>query len=300
MANILIVGDGAIGLLLSHFLSASNRITVLTRNPSTNTRFYSRGNTASKKINAQFISLNQLNNNCEFDLVIFTVKAFQVRDAFAQVKPFLPGRCAITLSHNGMGNVDEISNQLNSNQALYFLTTSMAGYKSNQYIVQHTGEGQSIIGGCNNLALQNNEVIAEALKAVPNIKWTDNIHQLRFEKLLVNIAINPLSALNNVKNGELRAPKFNAVIFNALNEACNIARAQGLNIPLIKALNTAYKIMELTCDNYSSMQQDVVHNRTTEISAICGYIAQQGKLYNIKTPYNNELLAKIEAKKSVV
>lgn len=49
MANILIVGDGAIGLLLSHFLSASNRITVLTRNPSTNTRFYSRGNNASKK-----------------------------------------------------------------------------------------------------------------------------------------------------------------------------------------------------------------------------------------------------------
>ncbi|MBQ4799605.1 2-dehydropantoate 2-reductase [Pseudoalteromonas sp. MMG006] len=300
MANILIVGDGAIGLLLSHFLSASNRITVLTRNPSTNTRFYSRGNNASKKINAQFISLNQLNKNSEFDLVLFTVKAFQVPDAFAQVKPFLPKGCSVVLSHNGMGNVDEISNQLNSNQALYFLTTSMAGYKSNQYIVQHTGEGQSIIGGCNNLALQDNEVITNAFKAVPNVKWTDNIHQLRFEKLLVNIAINPLSALNNVKNGELRAPKFNAVIFNALNEACNIARAQGLNIPLIKALNTAYKIMELTCDNYSSMQQDVVHNRTTEIRAICGYIAQQGKLYNIKTPYNNELLAKIEAKKSVV
>ncbi|MEL0635079.1 2-dehydropantoate 2-reductase, partial [Pseudoalteromonas carrageenovora] len=73
----------------------------------------------------------------------------------------------MTLSHNGMGNVDEISNHRNSNQSLYFLTNSMAGYKSNHYIVQHTGEGQSNIGGCNNLALQNNEVIAEALNAVP-------------------------------------------------------------------------------------------------------------------------------------
>jgi len=299
MANILIVGDGAIGLLLSHFLSASNHVTVLTRKASTNTRFYSRGNNASKKINAQFISLNQLNKNNEFDLVLFTVKAFQVPDAFAQVNPFLPKACSIVLSHNGMGNVDEINDQLNSTQALYFLTTSMAGYKSNQYIVQHTGEGQSVAGGCNSLALQNNKVTEKALKAVPNIKWTDNIHQLRFEKLLVNIAINPLSALNNIKNGELRSPKYNAIIFSALNEACNIAKAQGLDIPLIKALNTAYKIMELTCDNYSSMQQDVAHNRATEIAAICGYICQQGKLYNIKTPYNNELLAKVEAKKSV-
>ena len=58
--------------------------------------------------------------------------------------------------------------------------------------------------------------------------------------------------------------------------------------------------MELTANNYSSMQQDITHNRETEISAICGYISQQGKLHGIPTPYNDELLAKIQAKKSVV
>ena len=58
--------------------------------------------------------------------------------------------------------------------------------------------------------------------------------------------------------------------------------------------------MELTANNYSSMQQDIAHNRETEISAICGYISQQGKLYSIPTPYNDELLVKIQAKKSVV
>ena len=44
---------------------------------------------------------------------------------------------------------------------------------------------------------------------------------------MVNIAINPLSALHNVKNGELRAPQYNSTIINLLTEACNIAKAQG-------------------------------------------------------------------------
>ena len=300
MTNILVVGDGAIGLLFSHFLSAQYNVNVLTRKNTNNTRFYSRDGYASKKINAHFVSLNQLSSLGEFDIILFTVKAFQVQSAFEQVKPFLSKHTSVILSHNGMGNVKTLKNQLSNHQALYFLTTTMAGFKSNQYIVQHTGDGQSVIGGCNELALKNAADITDLLKEIPRLTATNNIQQLRFEKLMVNVAINPLSALHNVKNGELRAPQYNSTIINLLTEACNIAKAQNLNITLINALTTAYKVMTLTSENYSSMQQDAAHNRSTEIMAICGYISEQGKLYNIKTPYNDDLLAKIQAKKSVV
>ncbi|MBE0359977.1 MULTISPECIES: ketopantoate reductase family protein [Pseudoalteromonas] len=300
MTNILVVGDGAIGLLLSHFLSNQHNVYVLTRKATNNTRFYSRKNSASQKINARFISLNQLAAQPKFDVILMTVKAFQVQSAFEQVKPYLTEHTNIVLSHNGMGNVEELKSELIPSQALYFLTTSMAGFKSNQYIVQHTGEGQSVIGGCNSLALKNISTMANTLKSIPKLHATSNIQQLRFEKLFVNIAINPLSALHNVKNGQLRDPQYNSMIINLLTEACNIAKAQGLNIPLINALTTAYNVMELTAQNYSSMQQDVINERPTEITAMCGYINEQGKVYNIKTPYNNQLLAKIQAKKSVV
>jgi 2-dehydropantoate 2-reductase len=300
MTNILVVGDGAIGLLLSHFLSNQHNVYVLTRKATNNTRFYSRKNSASQKINARFISLNQLAAQPKFDVILMTVKAFQVQSAFEQVKPYLTEYTNIVLSHNGMGNVEELKSELIPSQALYFLTTSMAGFKSNQYIVQHTGEGQSVFGGCNSLALKNISTMANTLKSIPKLHATSNIQQLRFEKLFVNIAINPLSALHNVKNGQLRDPQYNSMIINLLTEACNIAKAQGLNIPLINALTTAYNVMELTAQNYSSMQQDVINERPTEITAMCGYINEQGKVYNIKTPYNNQLLAKIQAKKSVV
>ncbi|MCH5735308.1 2-dehydropantoate 2-reductase, partial [Salmonella enterica] len=85
MAKILIIGDGAIGLLLAHFLSAQHSVSVLTRKSTSNTRFYSSDISASQKINASFISLNELNSLPKFDVFLFTVKAFQVQSAFAQI-----------------------------------------------------------------------------------------------------------------------------------------------------------------------------------------------------------------------
>ena len=298
MANILVVGDGAIGLLFSHFLAKHHAIYILTRKGTVNTRFYSHSNAASEKINATFISQEQLSQTPEFDIVLFTVKAFAVQQAYAQVKPYLGNNTHIILSHNGMGNVEQLNEQLTKQQSLYFLTTSIAGFKSNPNIVQHTGNGQSILGGCNQLAIQNIQQLSAQLHTIPQLIVSNNIEQLRFEKLLVNIAINPLTALYNIKNGQLRAPQFNSSIINLLTEACHIATALKLNIKLIDALERAYKVMSLTAENYSSMHQDVLHNRQTEIMAICGYLSEQGKLHHIATPYNDALLAKILAKKS--
>ncbi|WP_394184739.1 ketopantoate reductase family protein [Pseudoalteromonas tetraodonis] len=298
MANILVVGDGAIGLLFSHFLAKHHAIYILTRKGTVNTRFYSHSNAASEKINATFISQELLSQTPEFDIVLFTVKAFAVQQAFAQVKPYLANSTHIILSHNGMGNVEQLNTQLSDQQALYFLTTSMAGFKSNPNIVLHTGNGQSVLGGCNPLAIQNIQQLSEQLHTIPQLIVSNNIEQLRFEKLLVNIAINPLTAHHNIKNGQLRAPQYNSEIINLLTEACHIATALKLNIKLIDALERAYKVMSLTAENYSSMHQDVIHNRQTEIMAICGYISEQGKLHHIATPYNDALLAKILAKKS--
>lgn len=300
MANILVIGDGAIGLLLSHFLSQTHNVHVLTRKATANTRFYCKAKQPSQKINAQFITLKQMCEQPAFDIVIFAVKAFQVQTAFTQVKPFLSPNSILIVSHNGMGNVEQINEQLNKQHALYFLTTSMAGFKTNDFIVQHTGEGKSVLGACNSLASNYHQAMCEQLQNVPQLSYCANIEQLRFEKLLVNIAINPLSALYDIKNGQLRAPYFNSIIFNLLTEACQVAHALKLDIKLVDALNNAYNVMTLTAQNYSSMHQDVANNRQTEIDAICGYISKQGKRLSINTPLNDALLAKIQAKKSVV
>ena len=186
MANLLVVGDGAIGLLLSHFLSAQHDITLLTRKPTLTTRFYQASNGKSHPIKARLINYAELNQSPPFDLVLITVKAFQVQAAFKQIKPYLTKNCQLVISHNGMGNVDELNAQLLDTQGLSFLTTRLAGFKATPYSVNHTGNGESVLGACNAAATEKLNELDHLFSSLPHFSVSDDIHSLRWQKLLVN------------------------------------------------------------------------------------------------------------------
>ena len=302
MANICIVGDGAIGLLYSHFLSADNQLTIVTRSGDGNQRYCYQQGQQQQIIAASVLTTKQLPKltNCKIDTIIFAVKAYQVSDAFEQLKPYFSEQCNIVLSHNGLSDLAPLQNQLQNEQALYFLTTRLAGFKVTPTTVVHTGNGESVLGSCNAAADSGYLRLMQQLAGLPHINFSEHIALLRWQKLLVNIAINPLSALHNVKNGALTAPKYSGVILNTLNEACTVANKLGINLHLATALQSAYQVMSDTKDNFSSMHQDVLHNRMTEIDAMCGYICQQGKQLGIDTPHNQSLAEAIRHKKSAI
>lgn len=78
-----------------------------------------------------------------------------------------------------------------------------------------------------------------------------------------------------------------------LDEFKQVAEAEGLHFE--------YDLMEKLKDNwrgstfYPSMWQDLHHGRRTEIDAINGAISKLGKKHGIKTPHNDEIVAKIKA-----
>ncbi|MFU2511294.1 ketopantoate reductase family protein [Pseudoalteromonas sp. ASV78] len=302
MANIVIVGDGAIGLLYSHFLSADNQVTLVTRSGDGKNQYYYQQNQQQQSITAAVLTTKQLAAlaNKTIDTVIFAVKAYQVSDAFKQLTPYFSKQCNIVLSHNGLSDLAPLQRQLQNQQGLYFLTTRLAGYKATPTTVAHTGNGASVLGSCNAIAATRSQKLMQQLGGLQNLSFSEQITLLRWQKLLVNIAINPLSALYNVKNGALTAPKYCGIILNTLNEACYVANQLGINVQLTAALESAYQVMSDTKDNYSSMQQDVLHNRTTEIDAMCGYICQQGKQLGIDTPHNQSFVDAIRHKKSAI
>ena len=75
-----------------------------------------------------------------------------------------------------------------------------------------------------------------------------------------------------------------------------VANKQGVDVKLSEALDQAYSVMTATAENFSSMQQDISHNRESEIDAICGYVCEQGAKLGIKTPYNQAMLSMIKIK----
>jgi len=126
-----------------------------------------------------------------------------------------------------------------------------------------------------------------------------NIHDLIWDKLLVNVGINALTALTELKNGQLLDYSETLRIMEALvSEAAEVARQKGIRIegnPIEKVKAVA----EATKENRSSMGQDVDFRRKTEIDAINGAVVREAKRLGLPAPCNEvvtDLIKMIEKK----
>ncbi len=120
----------------------------------------------------------------------------------------------------------------------------------------------------------------------------DDIEAVLWEKLLVNVGINPLTALLRVPNGALpELPEAWDLAVAAASEALAVARAAGINLTVDPEARLR-QVCVATAANRSSMLQDVLAGRPTEIEALNGQVSARGQALGVPTPVN-ELLTKL-------
>ena len=106
-------------------------------------------------------------------------------------------------------------------------------------------------------------------------------------KLVINAAINPLTALLRVKNGELlERPSAREMMRELAIETANVARAENIQLPFDDPVKAAEDVARKTAANTSSMLQDILRGALTEIDAICGAVVMAGQKHGIETPAN--------------
>ncbi|HEY7775104.1 MAG TPA: ketopantoate reductase C-terminal domain-containing protein, partial [Kineobactrum sp.] len=126
--------------------------------------------------------------------------------------------------------------------------------------------------------------------------WTQDIHQALWRKLAINCAINPLAALHRCRNGELAA---NAALAHEVESLCTeiktigIAAGQAAAVEQLQAQVAA--VIAGTADNRSSMLQDVVAGRETEIDYLCGYLVRVADQLGLRAPRNEAMLRAVQA-----
>ena len=108
---------------------------------------------------------------------------------------------------------------------------------------------------------------------------------LLWGKLIINAAINPITALLRIPNGELltRSSARN-LMREAADEAAAVAKAIGIHLPYENPIAEVELAAHQTAENLSSMLQDIQRGAPTEIDAICGGITKLGECYGVNTP----------------
>lgn len=296
--EIAILGAGAIGQLVCHQLTANGM----------SVGFIGKNTACNQNQELHFTPLNPIAplttkdadnsyavpilssdpiNLSSLKLVIVCVKAYQVIEALTPLINRLPKHCHILLLHNGMGPHLALAPLLGE-RGLSLGTTSQGALRQNRWHITQTGQGLTQFGHFTGPPLNANyrHIL---LNSIPNSEWVDNIIPCLWQKLAVNAAINPLTAIHQCNNGTLIQTEFEGTIYSILNELVNVATHEGISLVRHYLQERVYRVIELTAANYSSMHQDIAHQRLTEIDQINGYICERAKAHNLSTPVNAKL-----------
>lgn len=226
------------------------------------------------------------------DLLLVTLKAWQVSEPVRNLAARLPAATPILLIHNGMGTVDELKNI--SQPLLMGTTTHAARHDGN--VILHVAGGITHIGPARQ---QDGDYsyLADTLQDVlPDVAWHNNIRPELWRKLAVNCVINPLTALWNCPNGELQAHP--ALIQTLCHEVAAVMEREGHHTSAEDLLLYVNQIIASTKDNISSMLQDVRALRHTEIDYIAGYLLRRARAHGIAVPENTRLYELVKRKES--
>ena len=218
-----------------------------------------------------------------FALVL--VKSWQTERAAAMLSACLaPGGVALTLQ-NGLGNLEVLESVLGSDRATLGVTTTGATL---------VGPGRVRAGGAGPTHVARHPGLVPVLGLLQQagfaIEVSDDMESLLWGKLVVNTAINPLTALLHVPNGRLlEVPEARALMGAAAAETAQVARAAGVSLPYRDPVGQAEQVAQRTAGNRSSMLQDIERRAPTEIDAINGAVAREGDRHGVATPVNRTL-----------
>ena len=227
-------------------------------------------------------------------LLVMT-KAGQIVPALSPLVGKLAAGIPIVLLHNGMGVAEQVV-QLFPHNPVIAGVTSHGAMQGGHFVFRHTGKGETWLGPVNEAAKAHAHLADELARALGQAGWDEQILARQWQKLAINCAINPLTALYKVKNGELTGPRFADALQQICVEVADVMQAEGQPTSQEELLRRAMMVVEMTADNYSSMYQDLELGRETEIEAITGFLLAKAAQHGIAVPVNQGLYQAIREK----
>ncbi len=224
-----------------------------------------------------------------FEAAIVFVDANSTAAAAETAKALLgPDGFAISLQ-NGIGNVETLVAALGRERVLGGLSYHSAELKGPGH-VSHTHRGNTWIGELDGRRSGRLERLEAALDAADLVaECVDDITAVIWTKFVLNCAINPLCAITGLRQGEIpRTPALDTYQDRIVEEALAVVAAKGLTLadPDIRATIKKQCFLKY---NKPSMLQHIEKGRRTEIDALNGALAREGRAHGVPTPFNEAI-----------
>jgi len=302
--KIAIIGPGAMGLLFAAKLFKSdNEVTLIDKDEARAKEISEQGIKIidlDGKENTYKVPVTTLNKKAlQVDLVIIAVKSYDTEKVAQALENKVSDEAIVLSLQNGIGNIEALTEVLGADKVIGGVTSHGATLLATGAI-RHAGTGDTVIGRWQTSKRKGAKpkIARSRLTEITTIfkeagfksKVSDNIKELVWSKLIINVGINALTAITGLNNGRLvEIEPVKNVMHQAVLEAVKLTKRKRISLIYSDAINKVESVCRLTGNNVSSMLQDVNKKKLTEIDYINGAIVREARSLDIKVPVNEVL-----------
>ena len=282
--RIFIMGAGAIGSVIGALLSTKNDVTLIGSKAHVDS-VNSKGLSISGDTNETFHvhADTQIREIPTGTLIFLTTKAYDSEKAIGEISELIRKDTVVLVLQNGLGNEEIVKRAADRKAKVLRGITTMAAeffkpgeirYWKGETVIEHKTVAEEVANTMN----------ASGLKTSLSENITDRI----WDKVVVNSVVNPLTAIFRVRNREIAAQPLAVVRHKIVRECIQVGEAEGIALP--KNLEKRIDEEILCYTNFSSMCQDIMKGKKTEIDFLNGKIVELGAKHDVPTPVNETLV----------
>ncbi|MBA3658716.1 MAG: 2-dehydropantoate 2-reductase [Gemmatimonadales bacterium] len=230
----------------------------------------------------------------EVDVVLLAVKAWQVADAAAAMRPLLSADTFVVPLQNGIEAPDTLATVLGRARVLGGLCQIIA-YVVEPGHVRHAGVAPLVaFGELHAPTSQRAERLCEAFAQARGlrVKIVADVRAAMWEKFLFIAAVSGVGALAWAPVGIIRSQaETRELLVQALKEIHTVARAHDIALAADAVEKTLAFVDTLPADGTVSMQRDFAEGRPSELEAQIGAVVRLGEARGIAVPLHRMIYA---------
>ena len=235
----------------------------------------------------EYIIPEQIQNGV--DLIIISTKSNGLDSAISCIKNSVEKNTRIISLINGIASEEKIKSAYPQAKILRSYFIGHSAVRENYSVTQD---------GVAKIVVEKDDVIEEIFKKSGiDYLFPNDIEYSMWVKFALNLFSNQVSAILNMTFGEMKNNK-NFLLFakQIIKETKEIARAKGVKNLENFEQDSLLALSKMCDEGKTSMLQDILAKRETEVDIFAGEVIRLGKIYNIPTPCNQILYDLIKIK----
>lgn len=243
------------------------------------------------------------------DLALICVKTYDTERAAHVVQGLLGASTVVVSTQNGLSE-DLLAERFGQDRVVGAVTEIGGHFIGPGEIVETRADGGFVIGELDGIDRPRTQRVQEALSACAPTNITSTIRGVLWSKLVWNCMMNPLTALTGLGQGAIwttadlaetavRVGREAAAVAHADGSVLEPLTFLGVDLPALLhddpdiasgALRDVVDLYRPQSAKSTSMREDVLHGRRTEIEALNGHVVKRGLELGVPVDLNVELV----------